>query len=709
MKKFAKLLSMVLAVAMVLTMFVGAFEYKDDAAIDEDKAEAVSAVYDYGVMQGNDKGEFNPKGYLTRDEMSKIMYALAAGGWTTPASYYAGFLTAFADGASVPNWSKSYMGYAYISSIFIGNDQNKINALGNLSYVQAAIVLLRSMKVETADDTYKVGDVEYGRYEGPKWFNNAVGDGAQAGLFEGLDITDFKANITREDVAVMVYNAIESAAKKAEFKLATPASGVVIGVGGTDDEFFMLNDENKTLYPIGDLNVWDYMGRNVEFNYSSSKSDASDKADDEKKEIVSAIKLADCTEIDTTIGAIVIKDGELKVGSDVIIKKADLADYRAYVFQNGDIDEENIKIGTEKNAAGTETNLYGWLDFEANRTGFDFQNVTFVVNTKAKIVSLIYNPVVFWKVDSSMIKEKIEKNQYTGEYYYDADSDSQFDEGDINVPAVVNTLPNGTWVAASLSGNTASVVGFPQTVDYSKINAVKTKDGYAFTVNGETAVYAADTDALYFNAAQKPTMKTDAEFFAALVGSGTALVYNNWIIAVELTATQGNTQYAYVVDYTASISGGKIVYTVDAIVNSALTQITVKADGLRDTNGTSKLTTLAQGDIFVISTSSEEKDGLEIGDTILTKQTKTAARKIAQFVTALNQITLGTDTIVKIPNAVLIGIDVKAGTTFDPSQLVVIGEEATLAGKKIVKDSLTVEVVGSDDEAKVIVVYYTIG
>ncbi len=709
MKKFAKLLSMVLAVAMVLTMFVGAFEYKDDAAIDEDKVEAVSAVYDYGIMQGNDKGEFNPKGFLTRDEMSKIMYAMEQGGWTNPASYYAGFLTAFTDGSSVPNWSKSYMGYAYISNIFIGNDQNKINALGNLSYVQAAIVLLRAMKVETADDTYKVGDVEYGRYEGSKWFNNAVADGAKAGLFNGLDITDFKANITREDVAVMVYNAIKSTAKTVAFKLATPASGVVIGVGGKDNKFLKLNDTNDTLYPIGDLNVWDYMGRNVEFNYSSDKDTDANKAIDEKKEIVSAIKIADSVEFDTTIKSVSISDDgkTLKIDSDKIVD-GKLADYKAYIFTNGKAEKENIVIGNE-DTSNSNTNLYGWLAYEAKETKFGFQDVTVVVNTEAKIISVIYNPVVFWKVDNSMIKEKIEKNQYTGDFYYDADKDGQFNNDDINVPAIVNTLPNGTWVAASLSGDTASIAGFPQTVDYSKINAVKTKDGFAFTVNGETAVYAANTDALYFDAAQKPTMKTDAEFFAALVGSGTALVYNNWIIAVELTATQGNSQYAYLVDYTASISGGKIVYTVDAIVNGALTQITVKADGLRDTNGNDKLVNLTQGDVFVISTATEKKDGLEIGDTILTKQTKTAGRKIAQFVTALNQITLGTDTVVKIPNAVLIGIDVKNGTTFDASQLVVIGDEATLAGKKIVKDALTVETVGNDNDAKVVIVKYTIG
>ena len=43
MKKFAKLLAMVLAVSMVLTMFVGAYDYNDAADIDEAKAAAEQA------------------------------------------------------------------------------------------------------------------------------------------------------------------------------------------------------------------------------------------------------------------------------------------------------------------------------------------------------------------------------------------------------------------------------------------------------------------------------------------------------------------------------------------------------------------------------------------------------------------------------------------------------------------------------------------
>ena len=61
MKKFARLLSMVLAVATVLTLCVGAFDYVDAADIDKSKVGAVNAVYD-GHHAGQQQGRIQPEG-----------------------------------------------------------------------------------------------------------------------------------------------------------------------------------------------------------------------------------------------------------------------------------------------------------------------------------------------------------------------------------------------------------------------------------------------------------------------------------------------------------------------------------------------------------------------------------------------------------------------------------------------------------------------
>ncbi|PWL55862.1 MAG: hypothetical protein DBY36_00845 [Clostridiales bacterium] len=680
MKKFAKLLSMVLAVAMVLTMFVGAFEYKDDAAIDEDKAEAVYAVYDWAVMQGNDKGEFNPKGLLTRDEMSKIMYALKEVGLDV-ASYYGGFLSVFTDAAKVPNWSKNYMGYAYIQNIFIGNDQKQINALGNLSYVQAAIVLLRAMGMENANNTYKVGDVEYNRYEGPKWFNNAVADGITNKLFEDLDISDFKANITREDVAVMIYNAVST--NKAKFKVADKMNDIVVGTETKDKvDYFELAD--GTLYPIGDLKVADYIGKEVEFSM-------------EDKEIVSTIKVVNSTSIDTTIGAIVIKDGELKVGSDVIVKKADLSKYSAYVFQNGAIDEENIEIGTEKNAAGTKTNLYGWLDVEANRTGFDFQNATVIVNSGKKIISIVYNPVVFVNTANVVVKPEVDGKVLTGKYQVTLP-----DGVTVYVPELINELPNNTWLAVSLNGDTAEIVGFPKIVDISKLSATKKGSGvnavYSFTVDGSTAINVADVASAFVYSKDYQNI-TDETLYNALAGTGkNILVFEDKIIGLDSQVSQ-DVSIAVVLDYVSSYSGGIEYVTMDAIVDGALTQLTAKADAI---------TGLAVGKVYVIDYADADDGDVKKGDMTLTLDSNFSdGYAVKQFVTALGEITLNkasADRTVSLTGKTLIGYDVQTNTVFDVNNLVVIGDSAKLDGKNIYKGALSVAI-----SQHAVIVLYDIG
>lgn len=680
MKKFAKLLSMVLAVAMVLTMFVGAFEYKDDAAIDEDKAEAVYAVYDWAVMQGNDKGEFNPKGLLTRDEMSKIMYALKEVGLDV-ASYYGGFLSVFTDAAKVPNWSKNYMGYAYIQNIFIGNDQKQINALGNLSYVQAAIVLLRAMGMENANNTYKVGDVEYNRYEGPKWFNNAVADGITNKLFEDLDISDFKANITREDVAVMIYNAVST--NKAKFKVADKMNDIVVGTETKDKvDYFELAD--GTLYPIGDLKVADYIGKEVEFSM-------------EDKEIVSTIKVVNSTSIDTTIGAIVIKDGELKVGSDVIVKKADLSKYSAYVFQNGAIDEENIEIGTEKNAAGTKTNLYGWLDVEANRTGFDFQNATVIVNSGKKIISIVYNPVVFVNTANVVVKPEVDGKVLTGKYQVTLP-----DGVTVYVPELINELPNNTWLAVSLNGDTAEIVGFPKIVDISKLSATKKGSSvnavYSFTVDGSTAINVADVASAFVYSKDYQNI-TDETLYNALAGTGkNILVFEDKIIGLDSQVSQ-DVSIAVVLDYVSSYSGGIEYVTMDAIVDGALTQLTAKADAI---------TGLAVGKVYVIDYADADDGDVKKGDMTLTLDSNFSdGYAVKQFVTALGEITLNkasADRTVSLTGKTLIGYDVQTNTVFDVNNLVVIGDSAKLDGKNIYKGALSVAI-----SQHAVIVLYDIG
>lgn len=682
MKKFARLLSMVLAVATVLTLCVGAFDYVDAADIDESKVDAVNAVYDWGIMQGNNKGEFNPKGLLTRDEMSKIMYAMKEIGLDVE-SYYGGFLTAaFVDAAKVPAWSKNYMGYAYIENIFVGNAKKEINALGNLSYVQATIVLLRALGAdrmygfdnnpEGVKITYVVDGKTYNLFEGPKWFENAVSYGAKYTLFKGLDIADFNANITREDVAVMIKNAVDYAVKhfgERFFSLSEKVEGVVIGTETKDKVDYFKFASRKELYPIGDLNVADFMGKKVEF-YT--------EGEDKEMQIVSAIKSLDKGVVNTTVGAIDIdkkddhideKDGYYRADGKKFAKIADVK--TAYLFKN------NTMKGEPVQPDGTLVEeLQGQLESEL-KYGLGFEAITLINNGDS--ISVIYNPVVF--IDGEFvksiggIKREHKDNKYTGKYYVGDP------ENPLYVP--VKKLDDNAWLAVSRNGNEVEVAGTLTTIDVADINASVKGSNYTFTYKGEKMTVVSSNKAvlgtiqtlskdadLFDIIARDP--KDDSEPMNALTTN--ALVYGNLILGVSKKAEAPKPlgPYAYVLDVTTTASAGNTIYVVKALVNAEIKTIIVKAAGVEGTP--------VVGNVYEYSLQAKDTDDLKKGDVVLTNGTEA---KLADWNEKDFDATKLSDKVVVVYNKDL-------DTVIDATKLIAKDGVVTLEGEEIYEGALRI-------------------
>lgn len=637
MKKFARLLSMVLAVATVLTLCVGAFDYVDAADIDESKVKAVNAVYDWGIMQGNNKGEFNPKGLLTRDEMSKIMYAMKEIGLDVE-SYYGGFLTAaFVDAAKVPAWSKNYMGYAYIENIFVGNAKKEINALGNLSYVQATIVLLRAMGVE---GTYKANNTEYNLFEGPKWFTNAISYGAANKLFKGLDIADFNANITREDVAVMIYNAV--AAKPQAFQLAEKVEGVVIGTKQNDKKVDCFEFANGELYPIGDLKVADFMGKKVEFCVEDGK-------------VVSAIKSLDKGVVNTTVGAIDEKDGYYRADEKNFAKIADVK--TAYLFKNNTMKGAEVAIDVLK------------AELEAEKDGLGFEAITLINNGDS--ISVIYNPVVF--IDGKFvksiggIKREVKDKKYTGKYYV------SYKGNDLYVP--MSKLDDNAWLAVSLNGDTVEVAGTLTTIDVADINASVKGGNYTFTYKGEEMTVVTAKNAVLGNVTM---LSGNADMFAQIAGGNAkklnALVYGNLILGVSQKAEAPKPlgTYAYVLDVTTTASAGNTIYVVKALINAEIKTIIVKAAGVEGTP--------VVGNVYEYSLQAKDTDDLKKGDVVLANGTKVTLKSWDKKDFDATKLS---DKVVVVYNKDL-------DTVIDATKLIAKDGVVTLEGEEIYEGALSI-------------------
>ena len=71
-----KLLAMVLALVMTLSLAVSANAFKDDKSISDDYAEAVAVLNGMGVFKGYEDDSFKPEGNITRAEVATIIYRI---------------------------------------------------------------------------------------------------------------------------------------------------------------------------------------------------------------------------------------------------------------------------------------------------------------------------------------------------------------------------------------------------------------------------------------------------------------------------------------------------------------------------------------------------------------------------------------------------------------------------------------------------------
>lgn len=212
MKNLKKVLALVLAMSTVFGLSVSAGAAATDFN-DYDEIgnkEAVEVMNALNVIGGNDKGEFNPDGYLTRAEMCKMVSYVMNGGKAPVLSTSA--TPSYSDIKG--HWGEAYIEYATSMGIVGGVGGGKFAPDSTLTGTQAAKMMLTAMGY----------DATVFGFGGTGWDTNVNRYANESGLYDELGSMQPNLPITRDEAAQLMYNAMQATMMKRSWSL-NPATG----------------------------------------------------------------------------------------------------------------------------------------------------------------------------------------------------------------------------------------------------------------------------------------------------------------------------------------------------------------------------------------------------------------------------------------------------------------------------------------------------
>ena len=196
-----KLLAMVLALVMTLSLAVSANAFKDDKSISDDYAEAVAVLNGMGVFKGYEDGSFKPEGNITRAEVATIVYRIytADVAKNDKSGLYATY-NKFSDMAGA-SWAAGYIGYCANASLVKGYPDGTFKPSGNVTGYEVLAMILRA-----------VGYDKNNEFSGADWALHVAQTAQQLGVLDNVaKTTDLNAPASRELVAELLFQGIQKA------------------------------------------------------------------------------------------------------------------------------------------------------------------------------------------------------------------------------------------------------------------------------------------------------------------------------------------------------------------------------------------------------------------------------------------------------------------------------------------------------------------
>ena len=235
-----KLLAMVLALVMTLSLAVSANAFKDDKSISDDYAESVAVLNGMGVFKGYEDGSFKPEGKITRAEVATIVYRIytADVAKNDKSGLYATY-NKFSDMAGA-GWAQGYIGYCANASLVKGYPDGTFKPSGKVTGYEVLAMILRA-----------VGYDKNNEFSGADWALHVAQTAQQLGVLDRVaKTTDLNAPASRELVAELLFQGIQ----KAQVTY-TPAFGYVTDkVIGTKTN--SLGEKNFKLASVAASDKW---------------------------------------------------------------------------------------------------------------------------------------------------------------------------------------------------------------------------------------------------------------------------------------------------------------------------------------------------------------------------------------------------------------------------------------------------------------------
>lgn len=195
MKNLKRVLSMMLVVIMIIGVMAtaSAVTYTDGKSITY-KA-AVSMLSELGVLKGMPDGSYAPTAKVTRAQAAKMVCVILNKGLDTPELFVG--KQSFSD-VPASHWAYGYISFGANLDILAGQGAGKFNPEGNVTGQELAKIMLVAMGYDAATEGFT----------GLNWALNVNVKAATNGLYAGLENFNPKAELTREQAAQIIYNAL---------------------------------------------------------------------------------------------------------------------------------------------------------------------------------------------------------------------------------------------------------------------------------------------------------------------------------------------------------------------------------------------------------------------------------------------------------------------------------------------------------------------